>query len=230
MAGGGLSRGRRELAAPRPAVETAVTEPPENAAPGPDDLVRDDLARGDVEAALARTLDLYGVEIGGYLGARLRDDTAADEVFSDFAVDVWKGLPGFRFEASLRTWLYTVARRAIARHAAGGQRRRAHELPLSAAGPVSRLGAQAAESVRTWLRESAHDRLALLRASLDEADAELLILRVDRALDWRDIAVIQGAEGDEAIRKAAATLRKRFERLKQRLRREAEAAGILAPR
>jgi hypothetical protein len=48
----------------------------------------------------------------------------------------------------------------------------------------------------------------------------LLILRVDRDLDWRDIAhIFLGAEARDAeLARHAAVLRKRFERAKQRLR------------
>src|SRR5512146_1705855 len=42
--------------------------------------------------------------------AMLRDRAAAEETAQDVLVRVWKGLPGFRSESSLSTWIYTVTR------------------------------------------------------------------------------------------------------------------------
>ena len=46
----------------------------------------------------------------------------------------------------------------------------------------------------------------------------LLVLRVDRRMSWRDIARVMADAPDEDLDKFAATLRKRFERVKERLR------------
>ena len=40
----------------------------------------------------------------------LRDRAAAEEVVQEVLVRVWKGLPGFRSECSLSTWIYTITR------------------------------------------------------------------------------------------------------------------------
>jgi hypothetical protein len=59
-----------------------------------------------------------------------------------------------------------------------------------------------------------------IRRALPEEDQTLLVLRVDRDLPWRDIAVVLSspdASDDELTRKAAA-LRKQFERVKAQLR------------
>jgi RNA polymerase sigma-70 factor (ECF subfamily) len=61
---------------------------------------------------------------------------------------------------------------------------------------------------------------AEIRRELDDDDQILLVLRVDRNLAWRDIAIVllgESARFDEIARKAA-TLRKQFERVKDRLR------------
>jgi RNA polymerase sigma-70 factor (ECF subfamily) len=57
-----------------------------------------------------------------------------------------------------------------------------------------------------------------LRESLDPDEQTLLILRIDRQMAWTDIARIMGGDAPEAESRQAATLRKRFERLKERLR------------
>jgi RNA polymerase sigma-70 factor, ECF subfamily len=42
----------------------------------------------------------------------LRDRGAAEETTQDVLLRVWKGLPGFRSESSLSTWIYAITRNA----------------------------------------------------------------------------------------------------------------------
>jgi RNA polymerase sigma-70 factor (ECF subfamily) len=42
----------------------------------------------------------------------LRDRAAAEETAQDVLVRVWKGLPRFRLESSLSTWIYAITRNA----------------------------------------------------------------------------------------------------------------------
>jgi RNA polymerase sigma-70 factor, ECF subfamily len=42
----------------------------------------------------------------------LRDRTAAEETTQDVLLRIWKGLPGFRAESSLSTWIYSITRNA----------------------------------------------------------------------------------------------------------------------
>ena len=42
----------------------------------------------------------------------LGDRGAAEETAQDVLVRVWKGLPGFRAESSLSTWIYAITRNA----------------------------------------------------------------------------------------------------------------------
>jgi RNA polymerase sigma-70 factor (ECF subfamily) len=42
----------------------------------------------------------------------LRDRPAAEEIVQEVLVRVWKGLPGFRSESSVSTWIYTITRNA----------------------------------------------------------------------------------------------------------------------
>jgi len=59
----------------------------------------------------------------------------------------------------------------------------------------------------------------------------LLILRVDRSMDFRELVVAMSEEStpieDAAIDREAARLRKRFERIKDRLRAMAKDEGLL---
>ncbi len=65
-------------------------------------------------------------------------------------------------------------------------------------------------------------RAERLRAQLEPDEQMLLTLRLDRELDWREIAVVLEDEppaDDAAVTRAAAALRKRFERIKEKLRK-----------
>ncbi len=74
---------------------------------------------------------------------------------------------------------------------------------------------------RTEVREG----IRALRDELSREDAELVLLRIDRKMSWRDIARVihEGADPD----KHTAALRKRFERAKEHLRRLATERGFV---
>src|ERR1043165_2019404 len=171
----------------------------------------------------------HGGEIYGWLAATLASDAEADDAFSLFSEDLWKSLPRYHGRCSPRTWCYLIARGAASRLHEARRIRRA--VPLSEA-PIAALVAQIRETTQLHLRTSVKDRIRSARAQLAPDDQTLLILRVDRDLDWRDIAYIfLGAEaGDAELARHAAVLRKRFERAKQRLRALVAASADPDPR
>jgi RNA polymerase sigma-70 factor (ECF subfamily) len=180
--------------------------------------VRALLERGEADEAASAALEALGPSLLGFLGSLFEEDDARD-VFSVFAEDLWRGLGGFRFECSLRTWAYRLARNAAARYRKQAWRRRAERFPTSMA---SRLAASIADS--NQLPGGRRDALRRLRESLDEEDQLLLSLRLDRELEWEELAGLLSADGPPVT---AAALRKRFERLKERLGRMAQDAGLL---
>ena len=126
------------------------------------------------------------------------------EVFAQFCEDLWRALPRFRREASARTWAYKLARAAHSHFARDPFRRRA--APFASedyAALVVRVSSQSA-------KEQASTRLEAARAALDADDQQLLVLRVDRKLAWTEVADVMNVD--------ASVLRKRFERIKHRLR------------
>lgn len=163
----------------------------------------------------------YGPEIRGYLQAVMRDEDAARDVFSQFAEDLWKGIGGFRRECSFRTWAYKLAWHAAARHLADPYRARRRRLGTSEA---EALAQEIGSASRPWQRTSVKSRVAALRAGLTPDEQTLLTLRVDRRLSWREVAHVLAAAATPA---EEAALRKRFERLKARLRELAVREGLL---
>jgi hypothetical protein len=87
---------------------------------------------------------------------------------------------------------------------------------------ASRLAASIVDT--NQLPGGRREALRRLREALDEDDQVLLSLRLDRELEWEELAALLSAEGAPVT---AAALRKRFERLKERLGQMAQDAGLL---
>jgi RNA polymerase sigma-70 factor (ECF subfamily) len=172
----------------------------------------------------------YGPEVLGYLSAMCRTESDAAEVFSSFCEDMWKGLPRFRWQSSFRTWAYTLARHALYRLGRDPQRRRERNLALSQSPEVLELAEQVRTTTMIHLRTETKNKFAALREQLEPDDRTLLILRVDRKLAWNEIATVMSDEAEptsEQVRRVAATLRKRFERAKERLRKLAAEQQLI---
>ena len=191
------------------------------------------LRRSDLAGAATAIVRGYGAEIYGFLVARMRDETAATDAFSMFTEDLWRGLPGFEGRASVRVWAYTLARHAAIRQQAAPHRRRDRNVSLSEVDALSRLAERARTETAPWLRTELKSRLARLRDQLSDDDRTLLILRVDRGLEWADVARVffpelaEKASGE--LKNEAARLRKRFQEVKARIRRLAKDAGLVEP-
>ena len=191
--------------------------------------VRDRHAAGDFDGATTLAIETYGAELYGFLHALAREEDTAAEAFSVFTEDLWKGLPRFRWESTLRTWAYALARNALHRVRRDPARRAGRNIPLSQVGALSGLAEAVRSATSPHLRTEVKDRFARLREGLDPDDHALLILRVDRKRSWREIARAMPAEpgGETDLEKRAATLRKRFERAKAMLRELAAKSGLM---
>lgn len=188
--------------------------------------IRAALEAGDLERAVTLAIERYGPGLHGYLRAIARDDDLAAEAFAETCERVWRHLPGFRWDASLYTWAYHVARTALYRLRDEPHRRPERNLPLSL---VSSIEAIVRTPTETYARTDVKDAMRALRDALDPLDHEILILRLDRAMSWKDIARALAAPDDTAatLDQRAAALRKRFERTKARLKELALAHGLL---
>jgi RNA polymerase sigma-70 factor (ECF subfamily) len=182
---------------------------------------------GAFGAAATQALEHYGPELYGFLVNYLGNELDATEVFSQVSEDLWKGLPHFGLRCSVRTWLYVLARHASARfRRSPDNRRERHTDDVRLCDMVER----ARSRTQPWLRTDVKDRWRALRDSLDPEDRSLLVLRIDRELPWEDVArVTLGGEApdDAALVRETARLCKRFQLLKQELRRRAREAGLL---
>lgn len=184
--------------------------------------LREAAAAGDWATVVTGALRLYGNELLSFLQALCRNDDLAAEAFAELGEDLWRGLPSFRWSSSLRSWLYTLARNALNQLRRDPRRRSERNLPLSIAPEVENvLRTVTLEIQRTEVKDAFRE----LREQLEPEEHELLLLRLDRELSWKEIARIVG--GDVDIDTRAAALRKRFERAKERLKKLALDRGLI---
>jgi RNA polymerase sigma-70 factor (ECF subfamily) len=187
-------------------------------------------AQGDFAGAATAAIEGYGPELYGFILSLVRDEGDGADVFSRVCERVWRGLPRFEGRASLRTWAYRVARHEVVSHQRSEGRRRRRQVSDSQV--LAGVPLKPRTATVSFLRSQTRNRLAELRATLPLEDQTLLILRVDRGLDWNEIAtVFHDGTLDDALRvRESARLRKRFQSVKERLRELAVQEGLLEPR
>ena len=179
------------------------------------------LESNDLPSAASAIVRGYGPAIRAYLAALAREEDRADDAFSQFCEDLWLGLPGFRRDASVRTWVYQLAWHAWLRNEREPYHRRGRPLATE---EMSRLAAEVRSTTALHLRSEAKNAVARLREQLTPAEQSLLVLRIDRGLSWSDVASVMSTPEEHLD---AQTVAKRFQRVKDRLRKLAEDAGLL---
>lgn len=70
------------------------------------------LANGEYRPAFEQVLEVYSQKIFHLALSLLRDQMLAEDLTQDVLLRIWKGLPGYHGEASVSTWIYTIARNA----------------------------------------------------------------------------------------------------------------------
>ncbi|MBS2011989.1 MAG: sigma-70 family RNA polymerase sigma factor [Deltaproteobacteria bacterium] len=187
--------------------------------------ILDALDRAASAEAATLALRAYGPGILAYLIVVLRDRQMAEDTFADFGEQLWKGIGGFRRECSFRAWAYRVAWCCAVHTLRDPYRRRGRRLETR---EVSEILAPMRTQTARWLETESKSQLEELRASLEPGERALLVLRLDRRLSWTEVARALQDDGEAPATEAA--LRKRFERIKERLRALAEERGLLEPR
>ena len=205
----------------------AVTEP-DTTTDETDAELRALFESGDLEGTATCFMERYGGDILAYLVVRLRDQSVASEAFSTFTEDFWRGLEGFRWRTSLRSWAYTLARNAASRTQRARSQREARLVrPFRTPDCEQERRASTAPYLRTEVKR----RMRALRERLPADDQTLLVLRIDKGLSWNELAVIFSGQGDgmeetEMLR-WASRLRQRFATIKRKLRALAREEGLI---
>jgi len=182
---------------------------------------------GESNRAAELALEVYGTDILKFILSVLREPEQANDVFAIFRENLLRGLPRFRWESSLRTWAYRVARNACYE---------ALRSPVSREEPVSQVKLpDEAQRERTqthpWQRTEVKDRFRALREQLTLEERTLLQLRVDQELSWVEVARVLAGDDEDLSRseleRRAMALRQQYHRLKERLRALAQQEGLI---
>lgn len=176
------------------------------------------LRQRDLRGAATKAIQELGPSVVRYLRNTLRDEEDARDAFSDWAESIWRGIGSFEGRSLFRTWAFRLAFNSMLSVRGRAHRRRERRFET---GEASAL----AEEVRTTAMsvERRRRRLDELRAELPPEEQTLLFLRVGQGLSWEDVASVLSEDGPLD----AATARKRFERLKEKLRKLARARGLV---
>jgi RNA polymerase sigma-70 factor, ECF subfamily len=192
--------------------------------------VREACERGDYASAITSLLQEIGPKVLAFLVQRLGNTSDASEVFSMFSEDMWRALPSFEWRCTVRGYSFALARSASIRYRKQASERPGRKLSLSEAS-LSQLVERVRERTLSYLRSEVKTQMQELFKHLPEDDRALLSLRVDQNLGFRELAIAieYGGElpSEEELTRAAARMRKRFQLLKERLRRMANEAGLL---
>lgn len=184
--------------------------------------IRSLVGAGDVGSAVTGVLRLYGAEVFGFISALVEMPVFAREVYVAVGELLWCGLPRFEWRCDLRTFMYTLARRALRAF------RKEHGAPPK---PLFQESPRPPSS-GPFRQKAFRGVVAALRKKLAHEERELLILRVDRGLSWRSVAISSLGEhaGDEELAREEKRLRECLARLKEKLAQIAREHGILAAR
>jgi DNA-directed RNA polymerase specialized sigma24 family protein len=191
---------------------------------GAEKTVRTLVDGGDVLRAVAEAIRLYGAEIFGFLVGVLGDNKASRDVYATIHDRVLQDLPAFSWRCSLRTWTYAIARAELARH-------RLRVAPAPARPSQALASVPDPTTTISFRPTNMRSKIATLRACLQEEDRELLILRIDRRLDWQELAVTSLGENASRfeIERESTRLCARFALVRDALAESARQQRLLGP-
>lgn len=180
-----------------------------------DRSIRELVDVANIDAAATLAIKEYGPELLTYLTAIARDAAIAEEAFAEMSERLWRGLAGFRWEAALRTWAYQLARNSLYTIRRSPHASPQRNLPLSL---ITSMAAVPRTSTAPFLRNEVKEEVRAVIEALDPEDYELMLLRLDRQMSWKEIARAISDDDVVQLDQIAARCRKRFERIKEQLR------------
>jgi len=139
---------------------------------------------GDERAATA-LVERHAAALARYVGS-LGERDAADEVVQDTFVKAFASLEQFRGDSSLRTWLFTIARRLVVDRRRAFRRRRE-------VGTLEDVDAATEYTALDGLIASEAQRKVWgAVGKLSPTQREVFLLRVNEGLSYKDIADVAG--------------------------------------
>ena len=158
---------------------------------------------GAHQAAYEALLRRYSAPLQRLARAYTRSSAERDDLFQDIALALWTALPGFRGEASARTWLYRVAHNTAIRFTTKRARLCRHEQGDDAPEAVSSANPERS-AIDDQQRQLLWDAVRLLPLT----DREIVILHLE-GLSTTDIKDVTGL--------SAANVATRLTRIRKKL-------------
>ena len=134
-------------------------------------------------------------------------DPAAEDVLQQTFLAAWRAASGFRGEAQVKTWLFTIARNTAAKARDRAQRSPVADVPIEALGVEAGWGSEDPETMAL-----AAERRDLLRAAFDTLDDE-----AREVLTLRDLEGLSGEETAALLGVGVAAMKSRLHRARMTL-------------
>jgi RNA polymerase sigma-70 factor (ECF subfamily) len=155
------------------------------------------VSRGsDDEARFAELMESYAGPIRRLCGVYAASAADREDLWQDIFVAVWRALPCYRGEASLRTWLYRIAHNVALTWQARERRRQSREARLDVDVPAA-------------------ERLDLRRLALNRAIAQMN--PVDRTFTLLWLEGLSAAEIEAVTGVKSGTVAVRLSRIRKQL-------------
>jgi RNA polymerase sigma-70 factor, ECF subfamily len=141
--------------------------------------------RGGDERAATLLVERHAPAVARYV-ASLAERDDVEEVVQDTFVRAFASLEGFRGESSLRTWLFTIARRLVLDRRRAGRRRR-EAVALEEGDAMTEY-----DALDGLVADEAERRMRAAVARLTPTQREVFTLRVGEGLSYKEIAEATG--------------------------------------
>ncbi|HWN98802.1 MAG TPA: RNA polymerase sigma factor [Blastocatellia bacterium] len=155
-------------------------------------------AQGGDRVAFKALYDRYRDRVYNLIFYSLGDELGAEDVLQIVFVKIYRGLPGFRFEASLATWIYRITLNECLNQRRG---RSAHHIPFEALlGSDDEMDSEAAADQQ----QAEGERREIIHRAVMELSPKLravVALKYLEELSYEEIAsVLQCSQGTVASR------------------------------
>ena len=105
---------------------------------------------GGAGSRFCELFETYQPALRRLVAAYVVNPADREELLQDIAAGIWKSLPGFRGDASERTWLYRIAHNIAIRSSSNARKRNARETLTS--GPLDHPSGDSTRRRHCWRR------------------------------------------------------------------------------
>jgi len=155
-----------------------------------DDVLARRAGAGD-EQAFTVLVDRHGPGLHRHTSRLLADPRAVEDCLQETLIAAWRGLPGFRGQASVKTWLFTIARRqAYAQMRLAGSADRAGVADPTEV--LERIADLRDDPARSGVESGLREALDLALTLLPRQQRSAWILKEVEELTYAEIAAVLG--------------------------------------